>query len=69
MFLKNYEIFALKNFLNKALVKKCCLKSGSYLPKKICFVYFNEMPLKMMKNAFYFISKSRFVLKISKFLS
>ena len=28
-----------------------------------------EIPLKMMKNAFYFISKALFVLKIFKFLS
>ena len=28
-----------------------------------------ESQLKMMKNAFYFISKAFFVLKISKFLS
>ena len=28
-----------------------------------------ESPLKMMKNAFYFVSKSLFVLKIFKFLS
>ena len=28
-----------------------------------------ESPLKMMKNAFYFISKALFILKIFKFLS
>ena len=32
------------------------------------FIYFNESLLKMMKNAFYFILKSLFVLKIFKFL-
>ena len=31
--------------------------------------YFNESPLKMMKNAFYFTAKALFVLKIFKFLS
>ena len=31
-----------------------------------CFI---ESPLKMMKNAFYFILKALFVLKIYKFLS
>ena len=36
--------------------------------KKICFICFNESPLKMMKNAFYFILKVLFVLKIFKFL-
>ena len=34
--------------------------------KKNCFIYFNESPLKMMKNAFYFILKVFFVLKIIK---
>ena len=33
------------------------LKSGSHLTKKIVF-YFIESPLKMMKNAFYFILKA-----------
>ena len=27
-------------------------KSDSYLPEKICFICFNESPLKMMKNVF-----------------
>ena len=45
------------------------LKSDSHLPKKICFICLNESPLKMMKNAFYFILKALFVLKIFKFLS
>ena len=34
-----------------------CLKSDSHLPKKFLFIYFNESPLKIMKNAFYFILK------------
>ena len=44
------------------------LKSNSQLSKKkiICF---NDSPSKMMKNAFYFILKALFVLKIFKFLS
>ena len=37
--------------------------------KKIYFVCFNESPLKMMKNTFYFILKAILVLKIIKFLS
>ena len=45
------------------------LKSESYLPKKFFFICFNESPLKIMKNAFYFILKALFVLKIFKFLS
>ena len=45
------------------------LKSDSHLSKRILFVCFNENPLKMMKNAFYFILKALFLLKIFKFLS
>ena len=37
--------------------------------KKICFVCFNESPLKLMKNAFYSILKALFVLKTFNFLS
>ena len=44
------------------------LKSDSHLPKK-CVIWFTGTRLKMMKNAFYFILKALFVLKISKFLS
>ena len=44
------------------------LKSDSHLPKKFLFICLNESPLKLMKNAFYFILKALFVLKIFKFL-
>ena len=37
-------------------------------PKKIVFIYFNENPLKMMKNAFYLMLKPFFVLGIIMFL-
>ena len=37
--------------------------------KKNCVICFLESPLKMMKNAFYFILKALFVLKIFTFLS
>ena len=40
------------------------LKSDCHLPKKL----FYGSPSKMMKNAFYFILKAPFVLKIFKFL-
>ena len=40
----------------------------SDLPNKNCFS-FNESPLKMLKNAFYFIFKGLFVLKIINVLS
>ena len=45
------------------------LNSDPYFPKKKWFICFNESPLKMMKNAFYFILKALFVLKIFQFLS
>ena len=45
------------------------LKSDSHLPKKNFFIYFSDSPSKMMKNAFYFILKAPYVLKIFKFLS
>ena len=45
------------------------LKSGSHLPKQFLFICFNESPLKIMKNASYFILKTLFVLKIFEFLS
>ena len=46
-----------------------CLKVGLSPSKKNCFIYLNESPLKMMKNAFYFILKALFILTIFKFLS
>ena len=45
------------------------LKSDSHLPKKICVICLIESPLKKTKNAFYFILKALFVLKVCKFLS
>ena len=45
------------------------LKSDSHLPKKIFFICFNDRSSKMMKNAFYFILKALFLLKIFKLLS
>ena len=44
------------------------LKSDSHPPIKICVICFIESPLKVMKNAFYFILKALFVLEIFKFL-
>ena len=37
--------------------------------KKKYVIFLIESPLKMMKNAFYFILKALFILKIFKFLS
>ena len=50
-------------------VKTIPLKSDSHPPKKVCFISFNEGPLKMVKNAFYFILKALFILNIFKCLS
>ena len=61
------EISAIKRSLHKK--NKFSIKVGLSLSIKICFVRFNETPLKMMKNAFYFILKALFVLKTLKFLS
>ena len=46
---------------------KNSLKSTADLQKKLSYLL-HWKPFKMMKNAFYFILKSIFVLKISKFL-
>ena len=45
------------------------LKEDSCLPKEFCFICFNASSLKMMKNAFYFILKALFIVKMFKFLS
>ena len=49
--------------------KQTNLKSDSHLPKKNYFICFNERPLKMMKNVFYFILKDLFVLRTLRFFS
>ena len=53
-------------FLKK---KKRSLKSDSHFSKKFFYICFNDSPSKMIENAFYFIIKALFVLKIFKFLS
>ena len=52
-----------------ATQKTLSLQSDSHLPKKSFIICFKGSPSKMMKNAFYFILKALFVLKIFKFLS
>ena len=44
-------------------------KLGLSPSKKVVFLCFNESPLKMMKNVFYFMLKTLFVLEIFQFLS
>ena len=63
-----YEITPLSKIAKMILFQKIHLNSDSHLPKKF-FVCFNDSPSKVMKNAFYFILKALFVLKIFKFLS
>ena len=57
------------NFWEEDIFINNDLKVGLSPSKKICFICLIESPLKMMKNAFYFILKALFVLKIFKFLS
>ena len=48
------------------ILLQSCLNSESHLPKKNCVICFIESPLKMVKNAFYFILK---LLSFSRYLS
>ena len=49
--------------------KRLSFKIGLSTSKKDDFICFNESHLKIIKNAFYFILKALFVVKIFKFLS
>ena len=49
--------------------KKDCVKVRLSPSKKFFFVCFSGSSSKMMKNAFYFMLKALFILKIFKFLS
>ena len=69
--LKDFLYLALKirdYFFNKNF---SIIRSDSHLPKKFVSILkvFIGIPLKVMKNALYFILKAVFVLKIFKFLS
>ena len=71
MFWKCYESFLLMCIKSMKQnygewIETDTLKLNS--PKKKCLIYFNESPLINMKNAFYFILKALFVLKIFKLL-
>ena len=55
-------------FCNAIKAPSVMLKVGLSPSKKIVLICFIESPLKMMKNAFYFVLKVLFVLEILKFL-
>ena len=74
------HLFFTNTFFRQSIIMNVCsdftsmrvcsgLKSDSHLPKKFLFICIIESHLKMMKNAFYFILKALFVLKIFKYLS
>ena len=56
----------LSRYSNARNLNLCLLKGALSGLRKFLAI---ESPLKLMKNAFYFISKALFVLKIFKFLS
>ena len=56
------------------MIYKYLMNTNKYLSRTllfqiIFFICFNDSPPKMMKNAFYYILKALFVLKIFNFLS
>ena len=55
--------------LQRIIIFKSFIKVGLSPSKNFFLICFNDSPSKMMKNAFYFILKALFVLKIFKFLS
>ena len=54
---------------HKCISDRVIIKSRLSSSKNILFICLIESPLEVMKNAFYFILKALFVLKIFKFLS
>ena len=81
-YLRSFNVFAIDNPRNKYLSNSSIyranqlwqtppseIKVGLSPSKKSFFICFNDRPSKMIKNAFYFILKALFVLKIFKLLS
>ena len=56
-------------FSRSEITSRVLLKVRFSPSKKFVLVYFNESPLKMIKNAFYFMLKALFVFEIFTFLS
>ena len=54
------------NTLKMCLYVQTTKQTLTFQKKNFCF---NESPLKMMKNAFYFVLKTHFMLEIFKFLA
>ena len=66
-FKQNLKCYLVK--LNLIYCKGYWFKVGLSTSKKVVFICFNESPLKVMKNAYYFMLKAPFVLDIFTFLS
>ena len=68
--IKTFKKLTFFNSLESNLLEEVHVKVGLSPSKKVCFITcFNESPLKMMNNAFYFLLQALFVLKIFIFLS
>ena len=65
----NLKMFHSITFNGRKIIKIIILKVALSPSKENYFVCVTEWSLKIIKNAFYFILKALFVLKISKFLS
>ena len=69
LLLLNNQIVKQVNFVTDLKIStRNNLKLDCHLPKKF-FICFNDSPIKIMKNDFYFILKVLFVLKIFELLS
>ena len=64
----NFWIVPLKKMVNFPNFCKTWFKAGILPPKNLGVFCFNEIPLEMMRIAFYFNLKPLFVFKILKFL-
>ena len=68
LFITNF--FSHQGITNLSLLGCFSLKlSDCHLPKRNCFICFNEGPFKMINNSVNFMVKALFILKIFKFLS